>query len=221
METLPTPTDGGGHRYTGTPTTHDHGTRACYVAGCRRDECRAANTAYAREHRRKTTPCRVDPTVAREHIAHLVAAGMSLRAITAASGLAWSTVQGIAAGHAEVIDEHTERALLGVQTVEPGEHLATWDADVLATFEELARKYGMFNRRWIERGACRRPDVDAELFVAATTNNVPQALAVCAACVVRCQCLEYALAAGESTGVWGGTTPAQRRRLVEHQEGAA
>ena len=28
-----------------------HGTRSCYKAGCRCDDCRAANAAYHRQHR--------------------------------------------------------------------------------------------------------------------------------------------------------------------------
>jgi hypothetical protein len=31
--------------------TPDHGTRACYLAGCRRPECRRANTAYHQARR--------------------------------------------------------------------------------------------------------------------------------------------------------------------------
>lgn len=36
---------------------------------------------------------------------------------------------------------------------------------------------------------------------------------VCAGCAVRAECLEYALAARETAGVWGGLSP--RERLVE------
>ncbi len=35
-----------------TATETAHGTYACYVAGCRRDECRAANTAYKAQWRK-------------------------------------------------------------------------------------------------------------------------------------------------------------------------
>jgi WhiB family redox-sensing transcriptional regulator len=40
-----------------------------------------------------------------------------------------------------------------------------------------------------------------------------EALAVCAACPVRSECLAYALDNNEILGVWGGTTPKQRRRM--------
>ncbi len=39
------------------------------------------------------------------------------------------------------------------------------------------------------------------------------ALRVCASCPLREPCLEEALACGAPWGVWGGTTPAQRRRM--------
>lgn len=46
------------------PGAAPHGTRACYVAGCRRDECRAAHTTYERERKRRHAP-----TTTRRHAA--------------------------------------------------------------------------------------------------------------------------------------------------------
>jgi WhiB family redox-sensing transcriptional regulator len=39
------------------------------------------------------------------------------------------------------------------------------------------------------------------------------AKAVCAACPARVACLEWALEAGETEGVWGGTTPGERAEI--------
>ena len=39
------------------------------------------------------------------------------------------------------------------------------------------------------------------------------AIEVCTRCPLRTQCLNQALAAGETLGVWGGLTPAQRAAL--------
>ncbi len=36
---------------------------------------------------------------------------------------------------------------------------------------------------------------------------------ICAACVVREECLGYALAHGIDAGIWGGTSARERRRL--------
>ncbi|MHA6801523.1 WhiB family transcriptional regulator [Bounagaea algeriensis] len=57
-----------------------------------------------------------------------------------------------------------------------------------------------------ERGARRRRREDA-------------AKDICARCPVRQACLNHALAVEEPYGVWGGLTPAERRRYLE--EGAA
>lgn len=45
-------------------------------------------------------------------------------------------------------------------------------------------------------------------------NGADAAKAVCAGCPVRVECLEHALEAQEEYGVWGGTTPAERRRMT-------
>ena len=47
------------------------------------------------------------------------------------------------------------------------------------------------------------------------TEAVEAAIAMCRKCPVLKQCLEYALQHPESTeyGIWGGTTPPQRRRI--------
>jgi WhiB family redox-sensing transcriptional regulator len=36
---------------------------------------------------------------------------------------------------------------------------------------------------------------------------------ICASCPVRANCLVSALRTGESAGIWGGTTPEERRIL--------
>ena len=39
------------------------------------------------------------------------------------------------------------------------------------------------------------------------------ARAVCRVCPVRSECLTYAITTGQDDGIWGGTTPQERRRL--------
>jgi WhiB family transcriptional regulator, redox-sensing transcriptional regulator len=51
------------------------------------------------------------------------------------------------------------------------------------------------------------------MFFPATPQEEAEALALCATCPVRAQCLEYALRNKESHGIWGGTTPEERRRI--------
>jgi hypothetical protein len=47
----------------------------------------------------------------------------------------------------------------------------------------------------------------------AENENVAEALAVCAGCDVRAECLAAALADPNLVGVWGGTTSRERREL--------
>jgi len=76
----------------------------------------------------------------------------------------------------------------------------------------------------MSRGACRESDPDLFFPVAVGTGpaarQVEVAKAVCGPCAVRANCLSYALEAMPE-GIWGGTTPderrAARRRLPRHQ----
>jgi WhiB family redox-sensing transcriptional regulator len=65
---------------------------------------------------------------------------------------------------------------------------------------------------WRFDASCR--DVDPEIFfpVSAKPEFAREALAICATCPVREQCLSWALEIG-ADGVWGGTTDEQRRDL--------
>ena len=65
--------------------------------------------------------------------------------------------------------------------------------------------------RWREDAACRGADV--EIFFPPTDEAADQAKAICAACPVREECLEYALLTRQDDGVWGGLTETERRRL--------
>lgn len=78
-------------------------------------------------------------------------------------------------------------------------------------------------RSWYRRAACRGapvelffPDPDARRAEAAL---VAEAKAICARCPVREACLAEGM--GEEHGIWGGTTPAERRALRREQKGEA
>lgn len=55
--------------------------------------------------------------------------------------------------------------------------------------------------------------VDPDIFFPERGASTKEAKAICAACSVREDCLEYALANGEKFGIWGGTSERERRRL--------
>lgn len=67
--------------------------------------------------------------------------------------------------------------------------------------------------RWKSLANCRGADPD--LFFPGRTDweQIRAAKEVCRPCLVREQCLEYALANGEREGVWGGLNGRERRRL--------
>jgi WhiB family redox-sensing transcriptional regulator len=72
------------------------------------------------------------------------------------------------------------------------------------------------NSEWRNRAACR--DSDPDLFFPPGTTGVSladigKAKDVCRLCVVRGQCLQFALETNQETGVRGGTSEEERRRL--------
>lgn len=64
---------------------------------------------------------------------------------------------------------------------------------------------------WMNDALCAQVGLD-EFFPEKGTNP-HQALSVCRRCDVRGACLDYALSIGPVTGIWGGTTERERRRL--------
>ena len=67
---------------------------------------------------------------------------------------------------------------------------------------------------WRSEAACS--GLDTHLFFPASEDD-PRAVAlarqVCAACPAREACLEYAVESRQSSGIWGGATSRERRRL--------
>lgn len=78
---------------------------------------------------------------------------------------------------------------------------------------------------WQRHAACR--GLEAEIFyppdsdVAGDEETAFEAKAVCAACAVSGECLEYAIAVREKEGVWGGQTAAERVRIIRRRRRAA
>lgn len=68
---------------------------------------------------------------------------------------------------------------------------------------------------WMKDAACTESDVD--LWFPGKGGKQPEVAAagkrVCAACLVRVECLRYAIHEGIDAGTWGGMTAAERRAL--------
>ena len=75
------------------------------------------------------------------------------------------------------------------------------------------------DRRWQERANCL--GVDPDLFFPERGASTREAKEVCRGCVVREDCLEYALANGEKFGIWGGLSERERRRIRRQRALAA
>jgi WhiB family redox-sensing transcriptional regulator len=69
---------------------------------------------------------------------------------------------------------------------------------------------------WRELAACR--DTDPDLFFPVGTtglavDQIAAAKAVCDLCPAKEPCLEFALSTNQDSGVWGGTSEEERRRV--------
>lgn len=64
---------------------------------------------------------------------------------------------------------------------------------------------------WQDEANCL--GVDPDLFFPEQGASTREAKDVCRGCVVRKDCLEYALANGEKFGIWGGLSEKQRKKL--------
>ena len=69
----------------------------------------------------------------------------------------------------------------------------------------------ILERGWQDAANCL--GVDPDLFFPERGASTREAKEVCKGCVVRGECLEYALANGEKFGIWGGLSERERRRL--------
>lgn len=68
---------------------------------------------------------------------------------------------------------------------------------------------------WRKLGACR--GLEAGIFYPDDDDEAEEAKSVCDGCGVRVACLEHALMTKEKTGVWGGATERERRRIIRQR----
>lgn len=64
---------------------------------------------------------------------------------------------------------------------------------------------------WQDYANCRGGDAD--LFFPERGASTRRAKAICNACEVKLECLEYAIVNGEKFGIWGGMSERERRRV--------
>jgi WhiB family redox-sensing transcriptional regulator len=69
---------------------------------------------------------------------------------------------------------------------------------------------------WRDHASCR--DTDPDLFFPVGTTGpaveqIDSAKAVCTRCAAQPACLEFALATNQESGIWGGTSEDERRKM--------
>lgn len=87
--------------------------------------------------------------------------------------------------------------------------------------KSLANIAAIPSTEWQRRGRCR--SVDSQVFFPPhepeprleREAREAQAKAICAGCVVRADCLSWALQIREPHGVWGGASEGERRALLQ------
>ena len=75
----------------------------------------------------------------------------------------------------------------------------------------------MSDTDWMGDALCK--EVGLDLFFPEKGENITAARRTCMACPVTAACLDYAVLHHIDFGVWGGTSPRQRRR-IRHNRGA-
>ncbi len=97
----------------------------------------------------------------------------------------------------------------------PGSSEATADAASAAFEALLPRRQAP---AWQRAANCL--GVDPDLFFPERGGSTREAKEVCRGCVVRQECLQYALDNSEKFGIWGGLSERERRRLRRRRDGA-
>ena len=77
--------------------------------------------------------------------------------------------------------------------------------------------------RWRDVASCR--DTDPDLFFPVGTTGpaieqIAAAKAVCDQCEAKTPCLEFALTTNQDSGIWGGTSEEERRKLRRQYQAA-
>ena len=86
----------------------------------------------------------------------------------------------------------------------------------MQTLNRVSEQEIIEEREWRLESACR--DTDPDLFFPVGTtglalDQIRAAKTICRKCSVRSDCLEYALVTNQESGVWGGTSEDERRKL--------
>jgi hypothetical protein len=121
-----------------------HGTRARYTSGCRCDDCRRANTQWARTRAKTIVFHGKDPlvpaNVVRAHLVQLSGKGVGRRAVSAACDVSKTVIFAIRSGKKTRIRRSTERRILAVTADARADHSLVPAAPVWKMIRHLVRE---------------------------------------------------------------------------------
>lgn len=89
---------------------------------------------------------------------------------------------------------------------------------------ESLRQAAWDNDDWRQRAACREEDLTLFFPVGVTgpaEAQIAMAKRVCCGCLVKDQCLEFAVRTHQEHGVWGGASEEERRDIRRARRAAA
>ena len=66
---------------------------------------------------------------------------------------------------------------------------------------------------WMDKGNCVGVNPNLMFPGRGYNNELREAKAICVVCIVKDECLEFALKEGIQHGIWGGKSERERRRL--------
>lgn len=92
-----------------------------------------------------------------------------------------------------------------------GRDLARRVRGVVAMRSTLIDALAIGELSWQDYANCR--GADADLFFPERGASTRKAKAICNACEVREECLDFAITNGEKFGIWGGMSERERRRV--------
>lgn len=104
--------------------TPEHGTRACYLRGCRQPECRNAHRAYCKRYRNKTFntgALREDAQTAARHCRKLAAQGWSERQIAQAADCDDRLIHNLLHGISQKVNPGITNKILSARPQDTGE----------------------------------------------------------------------------------------------------
>ncbi len=75
---------------------------------------------------------------------------------------------------------------------------------------------------WMKQAACAEIGASDgfDIWHPEKGGSTAEAKRICVSCVVRSECLEYALASGERYGIYGGKSERERRDIIRRRRGS-